>query len=138
MCVKPEEICETSAREFEFRAKSFVHAFTALYPTKHVTPYMHCMIQHVSEFMLLHGSLVPFTQQELENYNDVMTKDYFRSTCHRGEQCLIQIMQKQNRLEYLRAIGAKCQKKYQVTCSNCLLQGHNRLTCTKPCSHAVQ
>ena len=38
--------------------------------------------------MSLHGSILLFTQQGMEKYNDVMTKDYFRSTCHRGEECL--------------------------------------------------
>lgn len=40
----------------------------------------------------------PITQHGLEKYNDAMTKDYFHSTVHQGEQALIQIMQKQNRI----------------------------------------
>lgn len=43
-----------------------------------------------------------------------MTKDYFRSTAHQGEQALIQIMQKQNRIEYLRDRDAKRPKRQQV------------------------
>ena len=59
---------------------------------------MHSMF-HVPEFFELHGSLLPFTQQVLEKYNDCMTKIYFWSTSHRGEEALKQIMEKQHRLE---------------------------------------
>ena len=34
---------------------------------EHVTPYMHCMMQHVGQFMATSGALLPFTQQGLEN-----------------------------------------------------------------------
>ena len=53
----------------------------------------------------MHGRILPFTQQGLEKYNDVTTKDFFRSTNHKGETALRQIMEKQNRLEYLRDSG---------------------------------
>ena len=32
---------------------------------------------HVGEFMELHQSILPFTQQGMEKHNDIMTKDYF-------------------------------------------------------------
>ena len=54
------------------------------------------MIQHVGEFMSTSGALLPFTQQGLEKYNDMMTKDYFCSSSHKGQECLTQILQKQN------------------------------------------
>ena len=81
--------------------------------------------------MELHGSVLPFTQQGMEKYNDTMTKDYFRATSHRGEQCLIQILQKQNRLELLETKPVKRKKKFDITCSLCKGHGHNRLTCKK-------
>ena len=34
-----------------------------------VTPYIHAMAKHVSEFRQIHGSVLPFTQQGLEKYN---------------------------------------------------------------------
>ena len=61
-------------------------------------------MHHISEFMSLHGSILSFTQQGMEKYNDVMTKDYFRSTCIRGEECLLQILEKRNWLEYLQKV----------------------------------
>ena len=134
LSVRPENMQSNHAEAFEEKARTFVRSFNDLYATKHVTPYMHCMMNHVAEFMKLHGSILPFTQQGLEKYNDTMTKDYFRATSHKGEQCLIQILQKQNRMEYLEARGTKRAKKHNITCSNCKCDGHNRLTCIAPCS----
>ena len=119
LSVRPENLSPTHAADFEKKARAFVKTFTDIYPSKHVTPYMHAMMNHVSEFMALHGSILPFTQQGMEKYNDVMTKDYFRATSHRGEQCLVQILQKQNRLELLESMGMKRQKRFCVTCSLC-------------------
>ena len=142
----PSVITEDHIRSFEEQSKAFVDSFVYLYPAKHVTPYMHCMMHHVAEFMILHGSILPFTQQGLEKYNDIMTKDYFRSTSHRGQECLTQILQKRNRIEHLETHGAKRKKQHEVSCSNCNREGHNRLTCsflcvscgaTPSCSHLV-
>ena len=58
------------------------------------------MMQHVGQFMTIHGSILPFTQQGLENHNDNMTKNFFRSSCLRGEQALQQLVEKQNRIEH--------------------------------------
>ena len=92
-------------------------------------------MMHVSDFMTLHGAIVPFTQQGLEKY-DLMTKDnfFFRSTSHHGEQCMVQFLQKQNRLEYLESNGAKWTKRH-ITCSNCHSQGHNKWTCKSACAN---
>ena len=48
-----------------------------------------------------------------------MTKDYFRSTSHRCETSLVQILQKQNRMdpmEHLKTVGAERKKEesYQM------------------------
>lgn len=34
-------------------------------------------------------------------YNDVVTKNFFQASCHRGEESLVQTIENQNRLEYL-------------------------------------
>lgn len=134
LSARPEHVTDEHIKLFEKKSKAFVNDFVLLYPAKHVTPYMHCMMQHVAEFMAVHGSIIPFTQQGLEKYNDLMTKDYFRSTSHRGEQCLVQILQKQNRIEHLESIGAKRRKRHEITCSNCQQRGHNKWTCRAPCT----
>ena len=50
------------------------------------------MANHVDEFLRVHGSITLLTEQGLEKYNDMMTKEYFRATCHRKDEALIQIM----------------------------------------------
>ncbi len=76
------------------------------------------MANHVPEFLNLHRSLLPFTQHGLEKYNDVVTEHYFRSSIHKGGQALVQIIQKQNRLEYLRDEGVEMKKYLKITCNN--------------------
>ena len=46
---------------------NWILLFTSLYPTKHVTPYMHILVSHIPQFIKLYGSLAPFSQQGLEN-----------------------------------------------------------------------
>ena len=72
--------------------------------------------------MKSHGSILQFTQQSIEKYNDVMTRDYFRSTSHHKESSLVQILWKQNRMEYLKSIGSDREKR-QANCRNCRLPG---------------
>ena len=78
-------------------------------------PYMHCTMNRVSEFLKTHGSILQFTQQGIEKYNDILTKDFFRSSSHHQESSLLQILQKQNRIEYLQSMGA-ARKKQEVKC----------------------
>jgi len=84
--------------------------------------------------MRVHGSIFPFTQQGLEKFNDVMTKHYFRSTSHQNEKALMQLMQKHNWLKFLTDKNVKLKKHHDIVCSNCKQSGHNKLTCTKPCT----
>ena len=75
LSVRLHEVTEHTATQFETRSKEFVHSFTDIYPAKHMTPYMQCMMMHVSKFIQIHGTLLPFTQHRLEKYNDCMTSD---------------------------------------------------------------
>ena len=90
-------------------------------------------MNHVGEFMTIHGSILPFNQQALEKKNDVITKIFFRSSNHQGDTALRQIIEKQNRIEHLESIGIKKIKLREIQCSNCKGQGHNRLSCPAPC-----
>ena len=110
----PEEICEDDISKFEANARNWCRKFLTVFHQHNITPYIHAMANHVSEFMRVHGSILPFTQQGLEKYNDMMTKQYFRATCHRNDEALIQIIQKQNRLEHLRNSGALAPKCFEI------------------------
>ena len=128
-CKRPKQISPADIKEFDAQARQWGALFIRTYHDSNVTPYIHALMNHVSEFMTLHGSIAPFTQQGLEKYNDVTTKDFFRSTNHKGESALRQIMEKQNRLEYLRCIGTTPKKAFNIKCSICHTLGHNKLTC---------
>lgn len=116
---RPEEITESTIKLFEERSREWVTKFTKVYLAKSVTPYIHAMFNHVGQFMRVHGSILPFTQQGLEKFNDVMTKHYFRSTSHQNEKALVQLMQKHNRLEFLTDKNVKLKKHHDIVCSNC-------------------
>ena len=131
---KPEEMKQEDIDSFEGDARRWGRDFLEIYHDKNVTPYIHAMANHVSEFLSLHGSLLPFTQQGLEKYNDITTKHYFRSTNHKGTQAFTQIMQKQNRIEHLHDSGLCTHKKHVVKCSNCQQEGHTIRTCSEPCN----
>ncbi len=73
--VTQEDTAPHNIREFETRVKAYVNTFVYIYPAMHVTPYIHCMMMHVTEFVTLHGAIVRFTQQGMDKYNDPMTKD---------------------------------------------------------------
>ena len=135
LSVRPCDLSECTSKEFEQKSRvcHYVIMFTNIYPAKHVTPYMHAMMMHVSHFMEIHEAILPFMQHGMEKYKDSMTKDYFRSFSHYGQECLTEILQKQNHLEHLEHTGRKQAKKFSVTCGNCGEQGHNKSTCTKPC-----
>ena len=95
----------------------------------YVTSYIHAMANHVSKFMQLHGSLLTFTQQSLEKYNDIVTNQYFRNTNHQRIHAFRQIVEKQNCVEYLRDSGVQTKKCFEVTCGNFKEKGHNKGSC---------
>ena len=133
---RPEQITTQVITQFEKDARQWGQLFIETYHDSNVTPYIHALMNHVSEFLTIHGSILPFTQQSLEKYNDVTTKDFFRATNHRGESALRQIMEKQNRQEYLRDPGYQ-RLKTQVQCNICKGTGHNKRTCSQN-SHVGQ
>lgn len=134
MFSKPaNELPATAIKEFETRARQWGKDFVDVYQSNRLTLYIHAMMNHVHEFMQVHGSILPFTQQGLEKLNHNTTKNFFRTTYHRGEAALQQLIEKQNRLEHLSDLGAKRQKRFEVTCSNCNQTGHNKLTCSEAC-----
>ncbi|KAJ8018369.1 hypothetical protein HOLleu_43669 [Holothuria leucospilota] len=100
-----------------------------VYLKKDVTPYMHVLQCHVGETLRLHGNLSNFSQQGLEKLNDKVTTWYFRSTHHKGNEALRQIMLKENRLQHLK-LNCPRSKKIEIKCGVCKHGGHNKRTCS--------
>ena len=116
-----EDISQAEADHFGVKAKNWVRSFTAIYQTKHVTPYIHVMAMHIPEFLKQYGNLVQFTQQGMEKLNDQTTIDFARSTNHnycRNLDALKQLMDKKNRIEHLEDHGFQRQPG-TVTCRPC-------------------
>ena len=127
---RPDDITPDDISRYEARSKRWVEKFVGVYHRRYVTPYIHAMAAHVGQFMRLHGSILPFTQQGMEKLNDNITKIYFQSTSHKGTTALAQILEKQNRLDFLNDSGACPKKHHDKSCSLCGQAGHNQRTCS--------
>ena len=125
-----EDFDSERIKSFSRDVKNWLNLFLSVYRAKHVTPYIHLLVHHIPEFLILHRSLAPFSQQGLEKLNDIITKDYFKSTNHHHLEALRQILQKLNRLEILE--DDKCSRlKTTHVCGICEQPGHNARTCPK-------
>ncbi|KAJ8040429.1 hypothetical protein HOLleu_14715 [Holothuria leucospilota] len=113
------------------KCKDWVKLFTTVYLAKDVTPYMHVLVYHVPESLRIHGNINVYSQQSVEKLNDTVTCWFFRSSNHQNNSALKQVLCKQNRTDYL---NTNCQRdrKFSVSCSACLGEGHNKRTCLKP------
>lgn len=129
---RANELLPEAITEYERRARQWGTDFIDVYQRNNVTPYVHAVLNHVSEFMQVHGSIQPFNQHGLEKLNDIVAKNFFRSSCHRGDSALRQLLEKQNRLD-MHCNGTKKVKVFDVHCSNCKSTKHNQLTCTLAC-----
>ena len=85
---------EEEINEYDQRVKRWIRDFNFLYQICDVTPYMHAFSRYIAEFLLLHINVNHFSQQGMEKFNDTSSKDYFRSTSHRGNDALKQIILK--------------------------------------------
>ena len=103
--------------------KMLTEEFLFLYQASDVTPYIPAFRVHVSELLELYKNISLFNQQDLEIYNDQASKDYFRSTNHRGIDSRKQFVLKKTRIHHLEAQGAQ-RVKNSYLCSNCSCRGH--------------
>lgn len=127
---------EDSILELQGDIKACFELFLNVYQAKDVTPYMHALHCHVPEFLSLYQNIAYYTQQGLEKYNDRASKDFFRSTNHKGVDALQQLFLKKNRIQFLEAAGYE-RVKNTYECRNCSKEGHNIKTCTSPCKHCA-
>ena len=82
---RASDLSSSDIKNFEDEARSWSQLFISVYHDSHDTPYIHAMINRVSEFMTLHGMAASYlSRSSLEKYK-VVTKDYFRSTNRKGE-----------------------------------------------------
>ena len=94
---------------------------------------MHSLYAHVPEFLKLYQNLAYYKQQGMEKYHDTVSKDYFRSSNHRGVSALKQLFLKKHRIQLLEAAGLE-RVKESYNYGNCSTSGHTIKTCTAKCS----
>lgn len=75
-CKPGKELSSDTIEDFEHRTRQWGRDFIRVYQTKNVTPYIHALMNHVGQFMRIHGCILAFTQQGLEKLNDIMTKNF--------------------------------------------------------------
>lgn len=92
--LKLDYTTDDAIANLEGTIKKWFTKFLELYQAKDVTPYMHALYAHVPQFLTLYKNLAYFTQQGMEKYNDTVSKDYFRSSNHRGVSALKQLFSK--------------------------------------------
>lgn len=112
--------------DLKVKIDDWINNFVDVYQTKNITPYLHVLSCHIHEFVRRYGTISQFSQQGVERLNDVITKDYYRSTNHRD--ALKQLLLKLNRLEELSDNDCAREKK-SYKCKNCKQLGHNIRTC---------
>lgn len=131
--LKLDYTTDDAIANLEGTIKKWFTKFLELYQAKDVTPYMHALYAHVPQFLTLYKNLAYFTQQGMEKYNDTVSKDYFRSSNHRGVSALKQLFSKKHRIQLLEAAGLE-RVKGSYKCGNCSELGHSLKTCTAKCS----
>lgn len=67
---------------FTSKVKNWLRKSIVPHQTKDVTPYMHTPCSRVPKFLSSYGNTAYFTQQGMEKYNDIRSKNIFRSTKH--------------------------------------------------------
>ena len=97
-CISKKGGTRKKQQQFDMQAKQWVNDFKSIYQCTDVTPYMHSLAMHVSQFLTLHGNISKFGQQGLEKLNDFMTIFYQHISNHREQEALKQVLEKkQNR-----------------------------------------
>ena len=86
-----------TADEVKVQTATWWIKFTSVYHKSQETPYMHLFVNHLHEFIELHGDVNIYSQQGLEKLNDMTTSQFFRST--NKKNFLKQLLEKRNRLE---------------------------------------
>jgi len=71
------------------------------HPESKITPYIHCFVFHMVEFLTLFPNLHSFNMQGLEKLNDLTTKYYFKNTNRKSMTFLRQLVEKRNRHEFI-------------------------------------
>ena len=80
------------------KTKEWLTDFLKIYHKKHVTPYMHVLVNHVHQIFERNDNLHFFSGQGLEKLNDLSTQEYFCST-NKHEDFMEQMLLRRCRMD---------------------------------------
>ena len=86
-------------QQFHDKAKVFTRQLRTVYKDWNVTPYIHCLIYHIPQFLEIYGTIYQFNCQLVEKKNQQHTSFFHRST-QKGGLCSShcrQVMERENR-----------------------------------------
>jgi hypothetical protein len=87
----------------ETRLRKWLEFYIIEHPK--ITPYIHCFVFHMTDFLLLNPDLNLFNIQGLEKLNDLTKQFYFSQTNKKNLACIKQLVEKRNRYEFLESNG---------------------------------
>ena len=93
-----------SPAEFHRTAKLFSRKLRVVYKDINITPYIHCLVFHIPQFLEMYGTIYQFNCQLVEKKNQQHTSFFHRGT-QKGGVCSShcrQIMQRENRRLFAR------------------------------------
>lgn len=89
----------------ENRLTKWLESYILINETNKITPYLHILVDHVPEFIEKYKSLNQYSMQAVEKLNFVIKQNYFKQTNKRKNQFIKQLLEKQNRLEFIKLDG---------------------------------
>jgi len=87
------------------RLKNWLSFYIILTNDNLITPYVHIFVNHVPELIRLYKNLNIFSMQSLEYLNSRTKLHYFRNTNKQTKSVTTQLLQKQNRMEFINYRG---------------------------------
>lgn len=111
-----------------------ISTFSESLSDKRHTPSMQALHSHVPQFLELYSNIECCSQQGMEKYNVRASKNYFRSTNHKGTSALEQLLVKKHRVQFIEAAGCERVKR-AYKCSNFSGTGHSLKTCSAECNN---
>lgn len=109
--IKKNEYNDTNIEELRGKLKTWLNYYVKLIPanSKEITPYIHCYVFHLPEFILKFKEINLYNLQGLEKLNDFSTQIYHSATNkHKiNKSFIIQMIRKRNRMEYYNLKGTE-------------------------------
>ena len=85
----------------EEKLKVFLYDYIKSTPDKKITPYIHILVFHISEFIQIYKNINIYSMQGLEKKNHFLKTNFFRQTNHHKNEFPTILIEKLNRTELI-------------------------------------